>query len=236
MVLNRVAPLAKTQKTGENPCKNFFGGNPRRHNSHTHGPSPYYPPTSITATSSLHNINLPCSIHIISSHIGLLQYSLPSYLHIYTNPPPESHLHHSLHHLSLLQHRPNSNSTQQKLSSPIYKTAHPSVLDYPSRNPTPDLPKPSLLANQSTNHTPCHHSQHSRVGCESRFYIMSRRFDPHRLKIFLAALSLNPSLLRLHNPFQTSPPFLHLTTSQSNSPAMSSLTHLITHPHACHCT
>ena len=65
---------------------------------------------------------------------------------------------------------------------PIYKTAHPSVLDLPSRNSTPVLPNPSILASQSKNHTPCHHGQHSRVGCESRFHTMSRRFDPHRLQ------------------------------------------------------
>ena len=148
-----------------------------RHISHSHIPSIHHPPTI------QHSLQLQHSSHF-SSHAPTPTL-LPSIL---TNHLPDS----SSHRFSLVPFLPNQlqpifKSRLFKIrpspQHPIYKTAHPSVLDYPSRNPTPVLPKPSVLANQSTNHTPCHHSQHSRVGCESRFYITSRRFDPHCLQI-----------------------------------------------------
>ena len=182
LCLRRMFAFSKKFKTGGNPCKIFFE-RATHSTTATHTAHPHTIHQNPTQQSLLCTTSTFLVLFVLFPFPSAYSNTNFPHISISTQNLPESHFH-SLYHISPLQLRPNTISSQQKLPSPIYKTAHPSVLDYPSRNLTPVLPKPSVLANQSTNHTPCHHSQHSRVGCESRFHIMSRRFDPHRLQIY----------------------------------------------------
>ena len=143
-----------------------------------------------------------------------------------SQPPP----------LSDVNTKAHMHPTFQTVHHPNYKTAHPSVLGCTSRNPTPALPNPSILSSQSTN------TLHG-ITVNTVELVASRDFisrvagsipiaSKKKKFFFLAALSLNLSLLHPQHPFLTSSPFHHLTTSQSNNPAKASHTHPITRPHA----
>ena len=117
--------------------------------------------------------------------------------YILTNHPPDS----SSFHCSLVSILPNqlrsflnSRLSKRILSPehPIFKTEHPSILDCPSRSSTPDLPNPSIPVSQSSNHTPCYHSQHSRVDCESRFMLRVAGSIPIASKIIFGRSVLEP--------------------------------------------
>ena len=105
-----------------------------------------------------------------------------------SQPPP----------LSDVNTKAHMHPTFQTVHHPNYKTAHPSVLGCTSRNPTPALPNPSILSSQSTN------TLHG-ITVNTVELVASRDFIsrvagsiPIASKIsyiFLAAMSLNPSLL-----------------------------------------
>jgi hypothetical protein len=136
-----------------------------------------------------------------------------------SQPPP----------LSDVNTKAHMHPTFQTVHHPNYKTAHPSVLGCTSRNSTPALPNPSILSSQSTN------TLHG-ITVNTVELVASRDFISRvagsipiasKIIFFLAALSLNLSLLHPQHPFLTSSPFHHLTTSQSNNPAKASHTHPI---------
>ena len=161
--LSRLAPLAKTQKQGETLAKIFWGG---------------FHATSITPTTHLHYLHQPLNSTISSlSNINFLDHLLspsdsnifPSYLsnfllgsHSLLCSTSSSLLASIPYHLF-----PRYYKVGLPPHDPIYKTAHPSILEHPSRISTPVPPKPSILVSQKSYHTLYQHSHLSRVGCES---------------------------------------------------------------------